>query len=133
MEIEYIVEDNSVKVTINGVTEIIPYDDLLDSLPRELIRDYHLINEISKVRERIVKQIGDFNDYIIVLLAKQKQVREKMETLDPVNDTKAINSYAKIMKAISDEKNTSRELRHGVRLLSNEEGRYLAEIEKLEV
>lgn len=133
MEIKYDAEANEVKISIDDKSETILLDDLLDKLPRELVRDYQLINEIAKIRKRIVDQIGDFNMYIIKLLEHQAKVREQMQQLDPAKDGKEINILLKVSEAISKEKNTSRELRHGVKLLSNEEGRILAEIEKLEV
>jgi septal ring factor EnvC (AmiA/AmiB activator) len=138
MNIIYIVEENAMEIEINGQKERIKLDVLLKQLPERLVRDKHLINEIMKMREASIKQVGDFNDYIGNLTKEIATRRAKMEELmmdkdmNPTEAGKMVRAHMTIIKAMTDEKNTLRELRHGLKLLANEEGRFENELAKLE-
>lgn len=130
MNIIYRPETNNFEIEINGQKEVITYDALLNQMPRQIVGDRYLINEVMKVRRRIISQIGDFNnrtsDLILELVAYRKLMAEH------INEPSIVKGYATLMKAVESEKNTARELRHGIKLLEGQEARFMAELATLE-
>jgi hypothetical protein len=130
MNIVYRPETNDFEIDINGQKEVITYDALLNQMPRQIVGDRYLINEVMKVRRRIVSQIGDFNnrtsDLILELVTYRKLMAEH------INEPSIVKGYATLMKAVESEKNTARELRHGIKLLEGQEARFMAELATLE-
>lgn len=130
MKIEYKPESNSFDIEVNGQKETITYDELLNQMPKQIVRDRHLINEVMKIRDRIMKQVGDFNYRTADLVLKISEYRKKME--EHIEEPMIIKGYQSLIKSIESEKNTSRELRLGIRLLEAQEARFMAELAALE-
>ena len=132
MKITYIPESNSCVLDINGQTEMVVLDDLLDMLPARLVRDKWLVNEILKARTDIMKQLGEYNTYILALTKQIEAVNVKMANLDPLTDAKSIKFYGQVISGLKAQKDVVRELRHGLRTSHNEEGRLANELAQLE-
>jgi hypothetical protein len=130
MNIIYRPETNDFEIDINGQKEVITYDALLNQMPRQIVGDRYLINEVGKVRRRIVAQIGDFNNRTTDLILELTNYRKLMA--EHINEPAIVKGYATLMKAVESEKNTARELRHGIRLLEGQEARFMAELATLE-
>jgi hypothetical protein len=130
MKIEYKPESNSFDIEVNGQKESISYDELLNQMPKQIVRDRYLINEAMKIRQRIMDQVGDFNFRSADLVLKIAQYRTKME--EHIEEPKILKGYQSLIKSVESEKNTARELRLGIRLLEGQEARFMAELAKLE-
>src|SRR4030042_433407 len=130
MKIEYKPESNTFDIEVNGQKEIISYDELLNLMPKQIVRDRYLINEAMKMRQRIMDQIGDFNYQSAARVLKIAEYRKKME--EHISEPNIIKGYQALIKSVESEKNTARELRLGIRLLEGQEARSMAELAKLE-
>jgi len=126
-------------------SETVHIDVLLESLPSEKVRIEQLLWKIKNTREEKIQNLGDFQQKIIDLTLKESAYRQKLDVLlhsdEPAmsvirNDSKMFPSYIKaygeLIKACLTEKNTLTEYRHAQKFLTNEEGRLMVLLAKLE-
>jgi predicted nucleic acid-binding Zn-ribbon protein len=132
MKLTYNPEKNTCLIEVNGQSEEVVYDALLDMLPEKLIRDRWLVNEIMKNRTSVVKNLGGLNEYILRLTTNIAAVNEKISKLDPAMDGDKLKFYNSVISDIKAEKDVVREIRHGIRASHAEEGRLAKELAELE-
>jgi hypothetical protein len=132
MKVTYIPESNSCVLDINGQTETVVLDDLLDMLPARLVRDKWLVNEIMKKRTDIMEDLGEYNTYILGIVKQIETINSKISNLDPLTDAVSIKFYGQLITGLKSQKDVVRELRHGLRASHNEEGRLANELAQLE-
>lgn len=133
MEIKYNPEDDSVDVTIMDQTERMTVKDLLGHLTPEKTRLEWLLSEIHRTRSEKIKNLGNYMDIIINLMKGEAGVRKKMEDQYDLGNYKAVKALGEVVKAYLAQKNTVNEFRHAQKFLTNEEGRLMAFLAKIEV
>lgn len=146
MKVEY--DPVTTLVTIGGDTDNpvhIGIQQLLEQLPTEKVRVEQLLWKIDSIRKEKIENLGSFQDKIIDLTVKEAGYRQKLETLTVSDDPKYvairtdskmfpsyIRAYGELIKACLTEKNTLTEFRHAQKFLTNEEGKLLLILAKLE-
>lgn len=109
--------------------------DFLERLPQtiEIIRLHYLCSKIHQTRNEKIENLGDYMDKVIDLTTGEARIRKKMEDAAEEGDFKYVKALGEVVKAYLAEKNTVNEFRHAQKFLTNEEGRLLALLAKLEV
>lgn len=135
-------------VTIGGDTRNpidIHIDSLLEQLPTEKVRVEQILWKIDSIRNEKIQNLGDFQQKIIDLTIKESEYRQKLDDLmhkddekyipiksDPKLLSSYIRAYGELIKACLTEKNTLTEYRHAQKFLTNEEGKFMLILAKLE-
>ena len=140
MLVEYNYEDDTITVTIDTegedgtriTSETISYKDFLDMLPDEKAKLQHILQELYENRRSQVSKLGDITQRDLTIMEAIAKVRQEMVATDK-DDFKQLKKLDSIIKSFLSEKDMLMEIRHAIKLDHIEEGKLLAELEKLEV
>jgi len=141
MKVEYNFEDDTIKITIEtdgtktqlqGFSETIPYEDFLDLLPDEKVKLQSVLQRLYGNRKNQIDKLGDISSLDISIMKGIAKLREQIAETDEENKSR-LNKLNMQIKAFLSEKDMLREMRHVIKLYAVEEGKLLAELEKLEV
>jgi hypothetical protein len=131
IETKYDAETDMLEVTINGQTEAVSFKEFMDKIPTERARVEYLLSKIKDVREKKISQIDNFMKTIMDLTTKVAEVRTKMEKEAKEENHLAVKSLRYVVQSVLDEKNTYREVRAAIKMLSDEEAELKSQLLEL--
>lgn len=120
-----------IETGVGPVTETVDFKEFMDGIPTERARVDYLLSKVKDVKENRITKAGEFMGIIEGIMAKQQEIRKRMDEAAESGDHKAVRSLSMVHKALLDEKNTIREIRYAIKLLEGEEGRLLSQLLEL--
>jgi len=132
LNVEYSIEENAFTFTEGGVSFKVPATEIMEKLPGEEARIQYIIARIQDIRKVRFGTIENYMKEIMKLTSAIRDVRRKMEQLDPERNPKKLNALKAILTSYSIQKAIFKEMRYSAKLLEIEEARYRADLAELQ-
>lgn len=133
MNIKFIPETESYEIVINGIVETIPVEEFYKATPTKLGRAQYLLKKMNDNRTQRITRAFDFIRFIEENTKHMSDIIVKMEKDISDGDMKNLDAYKMVITALSNQKQSFKEIRYAIKLLEAEEGKIKSEILELSI